>query len=149
MVDLAQYDGLIEAQEAGTEVDIRDPQGKPLNWRITIVGPDSKRGRAFQREMIESLREKQSTAELTQSEEEEFDLRRAARCTVAWTPVILGGSELVCSEDNAASVYRRFPFIFDQIRYRVQGRASFMPRSADSFAGRSETEAKEGEQESQ
>lgn len=150
-VDLSRYDGLGEAQEAGIEVDIVRPEdGKPFGWRITIVGPDSTAAKAFQREMIGELRSLQSNAEMTPELEEEYDLRRTVRCIRSWSPdPIVGGVQLPCTDENKLIVLRRYPFVLEQLRTRVQGRWAFMPRSASASAGRSETSTTEGGQESQ
>jgi hypothetical protein len=45
LLDLSRFDALQVAQEAGLEVEIKDPNGKKMGITIRIAGPDSTRQR--------------------------------------------------------------------------------------------------------
>lgn len=150
--DLSAFDGLVEAQEAGVDVEILSPDGKPLGpdgFRIRIAGIDSKRFRSIRREFINDDIERQSTADLTPEEQDERQIRTLARCTLSWTTVKLGGEEIACTESNARMLYRRFPFIRDQVEMKAGRRSAFMTRSVAPSAERSETSTTEAESVSQ
>lgn len=139
--DLASFDGLVEAQEAGIEVEINGPDGKPLGengFRIRIAGVDSKRFRSIRREFLTEDLAGESFTELTPDQQDDRQLRTLARCTLAWSPVILDGGDFLYSEANARALYRRFPFIRDQVELKAGRRQSFMPRSAVASAELSE-----------
>lgn len=146
--DLATFDGLVEAQEAGLDVEILSPDGKPLGpdgFRIKIAGVDSKRFRSIRREFISDDLARQTTADLTPEEQDDRQIRTLARCTLSWSAVRLGGEELPFTEVNARMLYRRFPFIRDQVEMKAGRRAAFMMRSAEPYAERSETSETENE----
>lgn len=141
--DLSAFDGLVAAQETGIDVEIRGPDGKKLGkdgFTIRMAGPDSSRFKAAEEELRQEMIDSKdvlSESEIPRAELEEKKLRILAKCTISWSPVLLDGAPIECTEANAAKLYARHPFIRDQVIGAAGGRRSFMPRSAKGSAGRS------------
>lgn len=138
--DLAEFDGLAAAQDDGIDVEIKGPDGKKLGsegFSIRVAGPDSKRFREALRELSAERIDAEDLTELSAEQLEENRVRILAKCVISWTPVVMGGQALECSEANARQLFERYPFIREQVERRAGRRASFLPRSAKGSAGQS------------
>lgn len=127
--DLSRFDAMQTAQEAGLEVEIRDPNGKKAGFSIKIAGPDSTR----QRKAIEKLAaERMASDDFTPlSPQELYDrqTRGLASATISWTPFKLDGEVCDLTEENAYKLYTRYPFIRDQVAERAGRRSAFFVSS--------------------
>ncbi len=127
--DLAAFDGLKEAQEAGIDVEIKDPKGKPIGISIKVAGPDSER----QRKAIKALTDQRINSEdLTTATADDFEnntIKILAASIISWSPIVLDGADLPCTEENAIRLFSRFAFIRDQIEKKAGRRAGFMTPS--------------------
>lgn len=127
--DLSAFDGLKEAQENGIDVEIKDPTGQPIGVAIKIAGPDSER----QRKAIQALTNERlnngDAATATAEDIEQNTLKILASSVISWTPIVLDGSDLPCTEENAIWLFSRFPFIREQVEKMAGKRAGFLKRS--------------------
>lgn len=123
--DLARYDALQEAQEAGIDIEVKDPTGKKLGFVIKIAGPDSLR----QRKAIEKLAAERLATDdptpLAPAELLDRQTRGLAAATISWTAFKLDGGTYELTEDNAYKLYMRFPFIRDQVAEKAGRRSAF------------------------
>lgn len=128
--DLARYDALQEAQEAGIDVEIKDPSGKKLGFTIRIAGPDSIR----QRKAIEKLAAERLSSDdptpLSPGELFDRQTRGLAGATISWTAFKLDGGIYELTETNAYALYTRFPFIRDQVAEKAGRRSAFFEYSS-------------------
>ena len=126
--DLSAFDGLNEAQENGIDVEIKDPSGNPIGVSIKIAGPDSSK----QKKAVQALTNERLAAEdiapVTAQDIETNTLKILAGSVISWTPIVLDGADLPCSEENALRLFR-FPFIREQVERKAGKRAGFMKRS--------------------
>lgn len=129
MNDLAAFDGLKDAQEAGIDVEIKDPKGKPIGISVKVAGPDSER----QRKAIKALTDQRINSEdLTTATADDFEnntVKILAASVISWTPIVLDGADLPYSEENAIRLFSRFPFIREQIEKKAGKRSGFMTPS--------------------
>lgn len=125
--DLASLDPLIEAQEAGIEVEVKGPDGKPLGpngWRVRVAGQDSARFRAAQAEITQERLDSENI-EVSADDLQRNAVRILAKCIISWTPIILGGKELECNERNARMLLERYGFIREQLERKAGNRKLF------------------------
>jgi hypothetical protein len=127
--DLSAFDGLKEAQEAGLDVEIKDPKGQPIGISIKIAGPDSERQRKAIQALTNERLNNEDTATATAEDIERNTLKVLASSVISWSPIVLDGSDLPCTEDNAIRLFSRFPFIREQVEKRAGKRAGFLKRS--------------------
>lgn len=126
--DLASLDPMIEAQESGMEVDIKGPDGKPLGpngWRIRIAGPDSKRFREASAAITQERIDSENPGDLSAEDIQKNSIRILAKCTLGWTPIIMGGKEVECSEVNARKIYEKYSFVREQLERKAGNRRAF------------------------
>ncbi|MBZ9600755.1 hypothetical protein [Phyllobacterium chamaecytisi] len=127
--DLSAFDGLNEAQENGIDIEIKDPSGQPIGISIKIAGPDSSK----QKKAVQALTNERLAAEdmapVTAQDIETNTLKILASSVISWTPIVLDGADLPCSEENALRLFARFPFIREQVEKKAGKRAGFMKRS--------------------
>lgn len=126
--DLASFDSAIEAQEGGLEVEIRGPDGKqlgPNGWRIRIAGPDSKRFRDASAAITQERIDSENAIELTAEDIQKNAVRILAKCTLGWTPIIMGGKEIECTEANARKIYEKYSFVREQLERKAGNRRAF------------------------
>jgi hypothetical protein len=135
-VDLSRFDALVSAQEKGLDVAIKSPDGKPVGLTIKVAGPDSQRYRSALQSIQDAQLQAEDYAETTSAELEQRSLLILAKCTIDWSPnPKFDGQERPCTEAAAIDLYRRYPFIRDQVAARAGRRASFTKGSASASAG--------------
>lgn len=130
--DLATFDSLTEAQEDGIDVHIEHPgTGEPLGITIRVAGPDSERQRKAYRRLGEK-RLRAGRKKLTTEEMEEDAFELLARSLISWTfapGVTIGGEVPAFDVDAAKGLFRRFPWIREQVDMAAGSRAGFLKSS--------------------
>jgi hypothetical protein len=76
---------------------------------------------------VQRLRPGQSVP-FTAEEQDESGLNLLVACTLAWEGVIVEGVDLPCTPDNVKMVYRRFPWLQEQVTAFIGDRANFLSR---------------------
>lgn len=127
--DLAQFDDLQKKQEAGIDVEINGPDGKPLGFSIKIAGPDSERQRKASEEIMDERLLSDSAAPANAADLTRARVQGLAKSTISWTPFKLDGGEYAYSEENAQKLYVRFPWLREQVEAKAGRRAAFMKPS--------------------
>lgn len=138
-MDLSTLD-TAELANQGALLELRDPAGNPAvnddgsPVTITLLGEDSDVvTQISNRNANQFLRGASAggqavTAEMSRTNE----INKFAKATVAWHGVGLDGEDLKCTEENAKALYRRFPWIRDQVRTFIGDRANFTKASRKS-----------------
>jgi len=124
--DLASFDKMQAIQEAGLDVEIRGPDNKKLGFSIKVAGPDSELQRSVVEKLTNERLQSEDISPLTASEMDTRKTRGLAMSTMGWTDFILDGKVLPFSTDNAYKLFRRFPFIRDQIEEKASRRTAFL-----------------------
>lgn len=131
----------VERSEAGVVCPIVDlTSGLPLTNKggvpvtITMRGPDSKAfrdaARALERERLEWAREHEN---LDTFDDDAAVSRFLASLTVAWTGMTLDdGTDVPCTPEAAAALYRYYPAFRDQVDRFTARRANFTKASSQS-----------------
>ena len=116
-VDLATFDEAMQRQNEGILIPIKSMDRKtPLGFSIRVAGPDSQRAIDAQERLADERLEKEELEPPGARELAERNARYVAMITMGFEPnVILDGEELSYTEENALKLYRRFPFIFEQV----------------------------------
>ncbi len=131
-MDLSALDTRKAADE-GAKLHLRHPvedtpltkdDGSPIT--ITLVGSDSATfKRAMQVQADRRLKSNNRRAISMQSiEDDAVDLLSAA--TVGWDGIVVDGKELPFSNENAKTLYERFPWIREQVNSFIGERANFL-----------------------
>lgn len=125
--DLASLDAAIKKQDEGLDIDIKGLDGKsPLGFSIKVAGPDSERAAKAHDEIQQELVEREDLSELSLEDRRANGLRYLAKLVISWTPFILEGMELPCTEENAVKLFTRFKFIREQVDAKAGRRAAFL-----------------------
>lgn len=131
-MDLATLDSVKAANEGAamevlhptSNVPLKDDQENPIT--ITLIGQDSDKVKKRQRlEMNKRLKAGRRST-MTAEELEEQGLELLAFCTVSWSGIKLDGQLLDCTADNAMKVYKRVPWLREQVDSFVGDRANFL-----------------------
>jgi hypothetical protein len=127
VIDLATLDTTRAAAE-GVELELAHPVTRaPLGVYIRIVGQDSARYRQRVIDQVNARRGRRDALDADTLTEDAVLL--AARCTVGWRGLVIEGEEIAYAADAAAALYRRFPWIREQVIAGVEDRALFLPAS--------------------
>lgn len=138
-MDLSTLD-TAELANQGAALELRDPAGNPVLQddgspvTLTLLGEDSDvvtqisnrnanqflRGSAGAGQAI--------TVEMSRTNE----INKFAAATVAWSGIVVDGEPVKFSADAAKALYRRFPWIRDQVRAFIGDRANFTKASRKS-----------------
>lgn len=124
--DLSEYDGSVERQNEGVVVEILHPAtDEPVGLSIRVVGPDSDIARKADRAMVSRRVKARRVQQLTAEELLEEARIKLAHCTIAWEGMADKGQPLELTFENAAEVYRRAPWIMEQVAAAAGDRARF------------------------
>lgn len=129
--DLSKLD-TSEAAETGAVLDVLHPtENTPLGIKITLAGADSdiyrKTINKSVNKRVQRMKPGQSMP-FTAEEQEESGITLLAACTLSWEGVLVDGQELPCDKENAKALYRRFPWIREQVDQFIGDRANFLSR---------------------
>lgn len=131
-MDLSTLD-IRDAVNEGSVLELRDPQGSPIfeddgktPVTITLLGDDAdavtKINNIHANQYMRSGTGGQTvTAEMTLTNL----INKLAAATVSWSGIGLDGEDLSCTTENAKLLYRRLPWVRDQVRAFVHDRANF------------------------
>jgi hypothetical protein len=138
-VDLAKFDAAVQRQEEGILVPIYGMDGKTrLGFSIRVAGPDSSRSTEALDTIQQELIEEASLDAPKPSDNAHRRLRYFAKVTMDFVPderedgtrpdhaIVLDGEPLPFSEENAAKLYQRFRFIYQQVVAKADTRAAFL-----------------------
>lgn len=135
-MDLSTLD-TAELANQGALLELRDPAGNPIlqedgsSVTLTLLGEDSDVvTQVNNRNANQFLRGTSAggqavTAEMSKTNE----INKFAAATVGWSGVVVDGEPLKFSFDAAKALYRRFPWIRDQVRTFIGDRANFTKAS--------------------
>ncbi len=120
------------AAEMGAVLEVLHPiDNTPLGLKITLAGADSDIYRQFVNKTGNKRMQRMKPGQFrppSAEEQEESGLSLLAACTLSWEGVVVDGQELPCSKDNAKTLYRRFPWIREQVDQFIGDRANFLSK---------------------
>lgn len=123
--DLASLDTTPRA-DAGAELELTHPvTGAPLGVTLTLAGVDSAAYRKAQAALTDKRLGRRS-GKLTAAELQRDGIELLARCTLAWSGVVVDGAEVACTADAARELYTRFVWIREQADAFVSERANYL-----------------------
>lgn len=135
-MDLSTLDTSALANE-GAVLHLNGPTGQPLFQddgetpvTLTLLGEDSdvvtRANNEAANRFLTSMGNAQAvTAEVSKANE----IKKFAAATVAWDGIKVDGKILDCNAATAGALYRRFPWIADQVRIFIRDRAHFLKAS--------------------
>lgn len=135
-MDLSALD-TAELANQGALLELRDPAGNPVLQEdgspvtLTLLGEDSDAlTQVNNRHANQFLRGTSAggqavTAEMSKTNE----INKFAAATVGWSGIVVDGEAIQFSTDAAKGLYRRFPWIRDQVRTFIGDRANFTKAS--------------------
>ena len=125
--DLSDLDYINTSQESGYEVEILHPKtGESLGMWVSVAGPDSdKARRAIQRGVDRALRA-QRTRRPSSADIQDNYVRQLAETCISWKGFQENGQPIEFTPENVAKVFRRFPFIREQVDAAAADRANFI-----------------------
>lgn len=125
-VDLNSLD-IVAAAGAGAEIAILHPvTGKELGITITVIGADSERYRKNLRSLASGRLNRKNRKPMDVEEAEEEGLDLLAKATLGWKGVVVDGAEIPFSKDEAKKLYRRFPWVKEQVDAAIVDRGNFL-----------------------
>jgi len=132
VIDLAAID-TVKGSNDGFNVSIYHPgTNEDLDISISVLGKDSDLFQKISRSQNKKRMAKmtkggfRNTSPVPIEEIEQDGIELLAACTTGWTGVIIDGKEIPFSADNAAMLYKRFPWIKEQVDVAVGDRANFI-----------------------
>lgn len=122
-LDLAKVN-FSEKAEVGYEFELRMPgTDEPLGAFIKVRGVDSPKVKAYGKKVFREMQVKEAQAkrkgrepdQITIEEAEDLAIESAVVRTIGWRGIEEDGKEVKFSEENAARIYREYPFIRTQV----------------------------------
>lgn len=123
MLDLAKTN-IAEAAEAGVEFELVIPKSKaPTGAFIKVRGPESKTVRDFMRKFYTEMQAKNAMArkrgreveEITLDDAETIAINQAVVRVISWRGITENGKEIAFSEEAAREIFRKHPWIREQV----------------------------------
>ncbi len=135
-MDLASID-TVKGANAGAEVKLYHPStNEDMGITIRVLGKDSDEFQKINRAQSKRRMEKMSKggfrgANIPLESIEQDGLELLASLTKTWKQgdkqtLTLDGVELACNKDNAVLIYKRFPWIKEQVDSFIGDRANFI-----------------------
>jgi hypothetical protein len=137
-----------KACDAGAVLELRHPDtGKGLGIFITLAGVDSEAyvkasnriaARRANLNMTPARMKKVRAGRPVDVTEEDIGAQQddgiqlLAAVTLSWEGVLVDGNEVACGQEQAVSLYSRFPWIRQQVDEWVSERANFLAGSPGS-----------------
>ena len=133
VIDLTVID-TVKGSNEGFDIKIYHPGTMvDLGIIINVLGKDSDEFQKISRAQSKKRMSKMNRGGfrvqnmIPPPEEIEADgLELLAKCTKSWSGVVINNKELEFSYDNALLVYKRFPWIKEQVDVAVGDRANFI-----------------------
>jgi hypothetical protein len=126
LFDLSTLDIAAKAEE-GAELSLVHPvTGEELGVYLRIAGKDSEIHLRAIRQLADKRSKKHLRNKLTAEDVERDSMEIRARVTLSWRGVVLDGEELPCNRENALALYRRFPWIVEQVDEFVYDRGNYL-----------------------
>lgn len=130
-MDLAALDLAAYSDEGAELVLVHPITGKPLDAKITVIGPDSPRSRQAQRALLDQLMEDRRKGKTPDDiETERRAAAMAAALTIGWSGIEWNGEPLPCTRENVMRVYTERRWVREQVEGFAAERANFF-RHAD------------------
>ena len=124
-MDLTQFDVVSPANE-GVWMNLEHPvTGEPLDVRIKLAGIDSDYYKKELRKQ-QNKKFKKGFRKLSAEELEADTIELLVACTLDWEGVELEGQALECNPENVRKIYKRFPWIREQVDNFINDRANFL-----------------------
>lgn len=135
MADLSQFD-TVKHGEAGVDMPLRfngvvlkdDKTGQPMT--IRLMGKDAGEFRRRSHEIANKRIEMSATKGVQlnfNSEELELEhIELMVLLTKGWSGISLDGAELPFTEDNARKLYKRFPWLREEVDKFTGARANYL-----------------------
>lgn len=125
-IDLSTLD-VARAAEKGAVLQLTHPvSGDELGISIRLAGADSDLYQKAQRAGVNKRISKRRRTPLTPEELVEESYTLLAKISLGWTGVVLDGEALPFSFDNARMLYKRFPWIREQVDQFTADRGNFL-----------------------
>ena len=126
-VDSKKQVSLLELRHPISGETLEDEKGKKAT--ITLNGPDSDAIKKVEREYMdrrlkEGIRRKKVHISVAQIEEQALEIDVAA--TVGWSGIEIDGEDLKFSPAQAKMIYKKFPWIREQVEEFFNDRSNFM-----------------------
>lgn len=141
MVDLSQFDTVKHA-EAGMDMLLRfngvalkdDKTGQPVT--IRLMGKDAgdfrRRSHEIANKRIELSATKGVQLNFSSEEMELEHIELLVMLTKGWSGISLDGAELAFSEDNARKLYKRFPWLREEVDKFTGTRTNYLGNASKS-----------------
>ena len=124
-MDLTQFDVVSPANE-GVWMNLEHPvTGEPLDVKIKLAGVDSDYYKKELRKQ-QNKKFKKGFRKLSAEELEADTIELLVACTLDWEGVELEGQALECNPENVRKIYKRFPWIREQVDNFINDRANFL-----------------------
>lgn len=125
-MDLSSFADLTKAQDDGIDVHILDPRGNETDIVIRVAGPDSERQRRARAQVNNERLRSGRNKPLTTAEVEQMNIRVAVASVISWQNVTENGAPVEFSAEAATDIFKRYPFILEQINDAIGDRAGFI-----------------------
>lgn len=132
MFDLTAAKGIIEREDTGKVVELRDEAGRVLDGvSVTVVGTYSTRyRRAIEQRADRRFAEQRRALDPDALRKEALDT--VADCVLAWTGIVENGTPLDCTRANVAKLFTLAPWIYEQVAAAMEDHAGFSRASSTS-----------------
>jgi hypothetical protein len=126
ILDLSNLDVVASASKGAVLEVLHPTLYTKLGIKITLVGADSDRFKNYRRDIQNKRLQETSAMALNLDELEDQNLTLLATCTIGWDTMPVDGVDLPFTIDNAKKVYKRFPWLKEQVDNFIGTRANFI-----------------------
>jgi len=127
MTDLSQFSDLTKAQEEGIDVPILHPKtGDEMGIVVRVAGPDSARQRKARAAVNNERLSKQRNKKPTVADLESDAIKVTAASVISWKGIEENGKAVDYSTEAAEDIFKRHPWLYEQVASAVGDRAVFI-----------------------
>ena len=127
IMDLKDLD-VVAAANRGADVELVHPiTREPLDATITILGRDSDEYRAAISEQARKRAQSRNKGAISFAEADDGAMEILVACTIGWDGIVENGDPIQFSLAEARRIYKKYPWIREQVDEALADRALFLP----------------------
>lgn len=126
-----------KVEDEGIEVHVHSINDEPMyfgedNDQPVVIVTAGSHSKLFRREEEKLRKRKLKARQLTGEQVYEDNVQKAAACVLGWSGFVSNGTPVDCTKHNVAQVYKRCPWVFEQMLEAMNDHSRFFENGSNT-----------------